>query len=227
MATPTPEQIRYQFEHIHENRRREVVSTAVVMIVLTTSAVAFRFAVRKLRKIPLWWDDWICLMSLPFSILGAILSIANQALGYHFLALKYPQIVQYLKILYAGEIQYGIGIVLVKLAILALYRRMFPLAHVPRWWRACWWLLCVCSVLLFTPTFVGIFHQCRPIAYFWNRTIPGGHCIDLLGLILGTGITNVVLDVMILILPLPVLSKLQIGKAKKIGLIGLFLVGGL
>ena len=226
MADLTPQQIQYQMEHLHESRRPHVISSAIILIVLTTTAVALRFAVRKSRKIPLWWDDWLCFIALPFSILGAVLSIANKALGYHVLALTVPEVEQYLKILFAGEIQYIVGIVLAKWSILALYRRVFPMSNVPRIWRICWWTLSVLTPLMLAFTFSSVF-QCHPVSYFWNRTIPGGYCSSGVPYFRANAICNILLDVSILLLPLPVLSKLQMGKSKKIGLILLFLLGGL
>ena len=222
----TPEEIDYQIAHMHDSNRRKVVSVSVIMIVLTTTVVALRFLVRKVKKIPFWWDDWLCLIAFPFTILGAILSIANQALGHHVLSLTLPQIEQYLKILYAGEMQYGVGIVLVKLSILIFYRRVFPMAHVGRYWQIAWWLLFILSSISIASTFAGAF-QCFPVAYFWNRAIPGGYCKDIMVYVRSSSAVNMVLDFLILFLPIPVLSKLQMGRPKKIGLICLFLLGGL
>lgn len=227
MAQLTPQQIQYQVEHIHDSRRGDVVSSSVFIITLTAIAVTSRLAVRKFKKIPFWWDDWLCLIALPFSISGAILAIYNDSLGHHLLALSPPEIKKYLKLLYAGEISYGAGIVLAKLSILVFYRRVFPMAHVSHAWRTCWWVLFVFSSLMIVMTIPGIF-QCRPIAFFWDRAIPGGQCsVQGVPFFISTSIINILSDFLILVLPLPALVKLQIGKSKKIGLIGLFLLGGL
>ena len=226
MAQPTPEQIQYQLDHINDSRQTLVVSSAIAMIALTTSAVVLRFVVRKVKKIPFWWDDWLCLISLPFSILGAVLSISNKALGHHVLSLTYPQVVKYIKLLYVGEVQYGTALVLVKLAILLFYRRVFPMAHVSAYWRIAWWVLLIVSTATIGFTFSAVF-QCHPIAYTWDRTIQGGHCVDLVLYIRSSSAINIVLDILILALPIPVFSKLQMGKSKKIGLMCLFLLGGL
>ena len=227
MAQLTPQQIQYQIEHIAESRRGDVVSVSVLMITLTTTAVIIRLAVRKLKKIPFWWDDWLCLIALPFSISGAVIALSNPALGRHVLALSPSEIRQSLKLTYALEISYGTGIILVKLSILVLYRRIFPMGHVSCAWRACWWVLFVLSASMIVWIIPGIF-QCRPIAFFWDQTISGGTCpVDRIPFFVSTSIINILSDISILVLPLPVLSKLQMGKSKKIGLIGLFLLGGL
>lgn len=54
-----------------------------------------------------------------------------------------------------------------------------------------------------------------------------GHCIEPLGLIIGLQAGNIFLDVVILSLPVYAVSKLQMSLAKKISVLGIFLLGGL
>jgi hypothetical protein len=70
--------------------------------------------------------------------------------------------------------------------------------------------------------------QCLPIAYFWDKTIKGGHCIP--NALINIGMTNGVLsfagDLVILSLPIPMVWKLQINNRRKMALSGMFLLGG-
>ena len=216
----------YQIEHLHDSRRGDVIASCVIMIVVSTNAVILRFAVRKVKKIPFWWDDWLCVIALPWACSSAILALINRALGHHLWSLSLLDVERYLKILYAGGLTYGPGIVLVKLSILLFYRRVFPLEHVSRPWRISWWILLIFSTVMIVETIPGIF-SCRPIRFFWDRTIPGGKCIAQVPFFRITSVINILDDIAILILPMFVLSKLQMGKSKKIGLVGLFLLGGL
>lgn len=68
--------------------------------------------------------------------------------------------------------------------------------------------------------------QCRPIKKAWSPLTPG-HCIEPLSLILGLQAGNVALDITILTLPIYAVSKLQMSLAKKISVLGIFLLGGL
>lgn len=54
-----------------------------------------------------------------------------------------------------------------------------------------------------------------------------GHCIDPLGLIIGLQAGNLALDIIILSLPVYAVSKLQMSLPKKIGVLAIFLLGGL
>ena len=66
--------------------------------------------------------------------------------------------------------------------------------------------------------------QCRPLAKFWNPTIPG-YCIDPLKYILGNQGVNIALDIIIFALPWPMIWGLQRPWADKIALSGVFVIG--
>lgn len=68
--------------------------------------------------------------------------------------------------------------------------------------------------------------QCTPLEKLWNPTLPG-HCINFLGAIIGNAVPNIVTDILILALPMPLLWHLQTGYLQKIMLSGVFLLGGL
>lgn len=66
---------------------------------------------------------------------------------------------------------------------------------------------------------------CRPFAYNWDKTIPGGYCGDQVTSFTITGIINLVTDVIVLVLPMRNLSKLQMATYKKVTLIAVFGLG--
>jgi len=65
---------------------------------------------------------------------------------------------------------------------------------------------------------------CRPLALYWDPTLPG-KCGDLLALWIMTGTLNIVTDLAILILPMPYLYGLEIALYRKVVLIATFGVG--
>ena len=73
---------------------------------------------------------------------------------------------------------------------------------------------------------VGIF-QCNPISTAWSPSVPTGHCINQLAFLLGVQYPNIVFDFVILILPIPVIWNIQRPTRDKLGLIGVFTLGGL
>ena len=68
--------------------------------------------------------------------------------------------------------------------------------------------------------------QCRPLAKYWNPTIPG-YCIDPMKYILGNQGVNIALDFMILALPWPMVWGLHRPWKDKLALSAVFLLGAL
>ena len=69
------------------------------------------------------------------------------------------------------------------------------------------------------------FLLCRPVAYNWDKTIDGGRCADTIKAYLSAGIINLLIDVGIVIMPIPVLWKLQLPATKKFGISAMFSIG--
>ncbi|KAK1471789.1 integral membrane protein [Colletotrichum cuscutae] len=64
-----------------------------------------------------------------------------------------------------------------------------------------------------------------PIAMQWNPTIPGGVCGDQITAFAAVGVVDVIVDLIIFILPIPMVLKLQVSSAHRIALIGIFGAG--
>ena len=124
--------------------------------------------------------------------------------------------------LYAQPILYCLAAALPKLSILMLYLRIFT----DRFSRViCWALVGILSVLAVINVFVVLF-QCQPRSKAWNPTEPG-HCHNIeLHFIWGT-FPNIVTDLVMLILPLPVIYRLHAKPRVKLGLMATFLVGSM
>lgn len=69
--------------------------------------------------------------------------------------------------------------------------------------------------------------SCWPIPFFWDKAIHGGHCIDLLAFWFSLGGFNILTDMAVWILPMPVLKSLHLPRKQKLSLIAVFAVGGL
>lgn len=67
---------------------------------------------------------------------------------------------------------------------------------------------------------------CIPIAHNWNPRIPA-HCGNKQLLAIIPPIPWIVTDLVILLMPLPMVWKLQLPRLQRVGLAGLFLLGGL
>ncbi|PVI01007.1 hypothetical protein DM02DRAFT_654907 [Periconia macrospinosa] len=66
---------------------------------------------------------------------------------------------------------------------------------------------------------------CQPVAFNWDRTIPGGQCGDYHAFWLASSILGAIFDLILIVLPLPVFWKLQLSLRRKIALTVLFGLG--
>ncbi|KAJ5812384.1 hypothetical protein N7474_008685 [Penicillium riverlandense] len=90
--------------------------------------------------------------------------------------------------------------------------------------QVCNGLLIFLGIWYITFQLVAIF-QCTPVKFFWERTIPGGHCVDSVSFYIALASTNTFTDIAILFLPMPLVWRLQISLSKKISISGVFLLG--
>jgi hypothetical protein len=82
--------------------------------------------------------------------------------------------------------------------------------------------LCVAWSIM---TILIAFLLCRPLGYNWNLLPTAGHCGNQLHAYAAVGITDIITDAMILVLPMPMIYGLHLPKANKIALAGLMCLG--
>ena len=111
----------------------------------------------------------------------------------------------------------------IKLSVLLLYRRLF----VGRLFNLYSLALCGVIVLWSLSFFFAFAFQCgTDIVNWWTSpaTIEA-YCDNTSALIVAFSISDVVTDIMILTIPLPIVWRLQMSTANKVGLTGIFLLG--
>jgi hypothetical protein len=114
---------------------------------------------------------------------------------------------------YAGPILYSAAVVFPKIAILLLYLRIF----INRFSRICCWLLIIVLSLSGIVNIITVGVQCTTPAAAWNMGGPGATCFNLQAHYSHASIPNIITDLIMLALPLPVLAKLQVPRSTKIG----------
>ena len=127
----------------------------------------------------------------------------------------------FFKVLYFQELMYNVGVTTLKLSILLFYRRIFPSQKFK------YVLYGVAFVFLswaIVTNFLSIF-QCTPIAKSWNQSLPG-KCVNILALFMSQCAQNTSTDLIVLLLPLPLVWNLHVPKSQKYALVGIFSLGG-
>lgn len=77
-----------------------------------------------------------------------------------------------------------------------------------------------------TATCMTIF-QCSPVRAYWDMMDLPPFCHSAATYMLGTELTNLFLDILILFLPIGMIRKLQLPLVRKISVASIFLLGGL
>lgn len=132
-------------------------------------------------------------------------------------------LIRLVQLFYAGELAYAMSTLFVKIAILALYLRLFPSQ---RFRRVAWASIAVVAGLILASIFGGTF-QCVPIRYTWQQYQGRGEgrCINLWLAFMTHGVIIMVFDLWIIAMPMPILYRTQMSWSKKIQTGLVFAVG--
>lgn len=213
--------------------------TFVSPILLAVAAlfVLLRIIARSPRRFELFgWDDgliiWSWLIGVPL-VVGHFYLVHN-GMGQDIWEVSFNHITDMLFWFYVTEPFYIVATILFKLSVLAFYLRVFTDA---RFRKVVYIVMGICVVTGLGCSFAVIF-QCAPISYAWYQWDNQfrGTCINLNAASWSHAVINIVLDLIVLVLPLPQLislkftyswrDKLQIGGMFSVGLI-VTLISGL
>ncbi|KAF4978722.1 hypothetical protein FZEAL_4942 [Fusarium zealandicum] len=110
----------------------------------------------------------------------------------------------------------------VKLSLLTFYLHLSP----QKWFRiAVWSTIGIVSVYTVVITFM-MFFLCDPPQKAFDFKVDG-KCTDAAILYMATAVSNIVTDVMLVLLPIPMVYNLHMPKVQKMGAIAVFAIGSL
>lgn len=133
--------------------------------------------------------------------------------------------------IWSTNLTYVASTTFIKLAILCQYLRLFDMQSKVA--RVCTWMMIALTASWGITFFLLALFSCRPIAKNWNFTLPGT-CVawgskdpdEFFATWAAHSASNMALDMLVLVLPIPFLKSLRVQGKTRIGLIGLFAVGG-
>ncbi|KIW48242.1 uncharacterized protein PV06_00849 [Exophiala oligosperma] len=126
-----------------------------------------------------------------------------------------------LKQLWSSNLTYNLAVLLLKDSLLLQYLRF---SKDIGYRRACWALGAIITIYGVTAFFVGIF-SCQPINFSWNNKVSGGRCINFLAFWLFNASFNSATDIIVFVLPIPVLRALQLPRQQLCILSCIFVLG--
>lgn len=236
--------------YLEEYNGQVPISVAIVFIVLEVVCIGLRFWARIIGKIAWGADDTLIIIGaiLSLAVVGCCLGerclnvdswsyskrtpaltsatgdVNYGGVGYHsavFIQSSPATLTVWAKYLLVIPMVWQSAIVFPKLAILVLYLRFFT----KRRDRIACWVIGVLMVANCVGAILAGFFLCTPLEFLWNRKIPGGHCLDINAWYRWGSLMNIFTDVAMLMLPIPVIWKIQISKPVKIGLILIIATG--
>lgn len=115
-------------------------------------------------------------------------------------------------------------IYILKESALMFFWRVFPPQATSKTFKVCLWVTHVCNFLWFFGMQLANTFMCSPIRAQWEP-LEEGRCGSITAFWLGTRIPSVIIDLMILLLPMPKIWGLKMSIWRKLGLIVTFTLG--
>jgi len=145
--------------------------------------------------------------------------------GHHVASVPVATFQTWLQLSKVLEFTYTPAVMFAKLAALFLYHQVFEM---PSYRRA---IIGIGIIIVLQGVVAQIlaFSICRPFRYFWTQAVDphDGTCGDVMLFYKTYSIPSLVTDVAMLVLPWPILVKLQMPVGEKIGLLCTFLAASL
>ncbi|KAL8676408.1 MAG: hypothetical protein Q9186_007072 [Xanthomendoza sp. 1 TL-2023] len=207
------------------NRGPAIEAVCITLFLIAAIVVAFRIYARlKTRQIRqaaqgLGWDElFACIVLLLVGgIVATIIAGVRHGMGKHQDHQTPHEIVKIIQIVYAFTLIIILCFGSLKLSILCLYLRMTP----ERTHRiALKFIMAFVVVNTVAVLFTNIF-ECTPISDFWNlnKIVTNSMgCINIVTMDIFTNSWSAFEDLVIWALPIPILYKLKVPTARKVGL---------
>ncbi|KAI0171951.1 hypothetical protein GGR52DRAFT_448378 [Hypoxylon sp. FL1284] len=213
-------------EELAKDQSPVLLPIFVVFTILPMIAVTLRIVARRVTHQKIGCDDWLVIVAVSLCIVqfAFLIEALRYGLGKHSQAVPKTSLAPYLLYTYLSELYYATDVTLIKLSILTLYLRLF---NVDKRFRVSCYVMMVFVLawgiaIVFTTIFQG-----SPVPAAWDKTIPDSKCFHLSAFLVGSNVPNILADVVIITLPMPLLWGMKLSPIRKLGLIALFLVAAI
>lgn len=208
----------------HDSYTRLMMATAYVTGIIPVIAVAMRFASRWVGGNHFWWDDWLHLVSAILCIPLMVFFILNvdAGVGKHLWDLTYQRVYDVGLWTYIITILWAFEMLLLKYSILCLYLRIFPNV----WLKRAVFVFMAFTACFTLPLIFTAAIRCNPVRAQWDlEAAKTAKCLDWLIILKLSVVYEIIAEVVLFALPVPIVLKLQMATAKKIELLMFFGVG--
>ncbi|KAI1186875.1 hypothetical protein F5B17DRAFT_401807 [Nemania serpens] len=195
---------------------------SLVIALLVIVALALRVVSRFYIALKLGWDDALVFAAAVFSFAQTVLFalLVFGGLGHHAETVPPPNQFSIPKVLFSFELFHILSLNLGKLSALFFYMKLFnskSVARVTQW--------CILAVSLGTLGLIlWQFFFCHPLSKMWEwRGLET--CGDRQPLYVAVCVWSIFTDLLVLVVPLPIIWKLKMERTQKIRLSYLFTAG--
>lgn len=196
---------------------------------LALVAVIFRLWARKIQRNTWESNDYLIVVGLIWALALSVFTMHSNIywdLGGDDTQYGSPEaigklVVLQFKALIVGQVTWAVAVTFIRASVLALYIRIFR----TRSFRMTCYITHGMNAAFGAATILGACLICQPLSYNWDHSIRGGYCGDQRSLDLFIGIFNLIMDVTVVLLPMPVLWGLQMAMGKKLVLSSMFGLG--
>ncbi|RYP85778.1 hypothetical protein DL769_000886 [Monosporascus sp. CRB-8-3] len=224
---PAPEGYDVDFENPQRQYVVQIYSVAAVGNPLALFFLSQRLYTKIFLARGLQIDDGFLIISYLFSIATQILVIRSFAIGcqgVHAWEIPIEDFENFLLHVYIASPAFIPCASFAKLALLAYYLRLSP----QRWFHIAVWSTIGMIAIYSFIIFFGLIFVCNPVrmAFTVTENIEGS-CLQQPALFIAIAVTNTVTDVILFIMPIPMVWNLKMPRTQKFGVVLVFAVGSM
>ncbi|KAG9254010.1 uncharacterized protein F5Z01DRAFT_655719 [Emericellopsis atlantica] len=206
-----------------ENQTMSILVTVITIMALGILSVILRLVARLKSGNSLAVDDYTIVLALIFAIGTAVLCFTSiqEGGGKHLWIITFEEFTRLWQMAYAFVLIYATCVTLTKASILLFYRRLFGI-------NLAWKINMALVLGYWVAIIIAWLSGCRPASYFWEQfTKPDaqGSCIDTSLFYFVNGICAMLIDILILLVPIPTIIKLRMRRSQKVAVSGILLLG--
>ncbi|KAF5260438.1 hypothetical protein FOXYS1_8904 [Fusarium oxysporum] len=209
-------------DYVSESRSAVAIAVMATLSSISLIVVSLRVYARAIMLRNFGVDDACAILACLLTIADASIIATNvrNGLGSHISTLSGEQISNFLRMFYFSTVVYNLALAVIKTIFLLQYYRAIPVRQYKKTY--------ITSVVLVTcwslsQIFLNTF-MCVPIASFWDVTIKGTCILNKSSFYVGAA-GNILTDILIMALPIPVLRSLKLGRRQKWILMSVFCLG--
>ncbi|KAB8606244.1 hypothetical protein FH972_025874 [Carpinus fangiana] len=199
-----------------ESRAAVVLAVTAAMIAASTVFVFFRLVSRIGIVKKVTPDDYFIIVAwiISFGLSFAICLGTKYGLGMHERDISPDHKYVLIRLEYTFSVLYNPALMATKTSILVFYLTIAKTMKVFKW--STWGVLFIVNAGGLALSFLNIF-QCRPLSILFSDPKPdSATCFDIVTLYLSSAPLNIMTDLCILLLPMPVLKSMRLPRKQKI-----------